>query len=514
MKALLIRLVLLMSLFLAGRASAATRAVFQGQSIQAAIDACAAGDTVIIFEGTYVEDLTINKLVQLAKPAGKEVVLGGSVTLTGLTAPYILHDFRIGIDRTKRLNVHNCSYVTLQDLNLNDAHGFASTNTTRLTVLRVTNAGGTASSVVDSGRFETKGSVIGGTLTLTRANSILRQGTYGAVKAEQGDFFLLGGTATGTVSVSGQSKAGLAGTGVTNAVFFQANVEDRLTSSASYCWVGYNNLKFVTLTGGSYAVFVGNDVNGKTQPSAGWPCGIRVSETSGSLRVKINNNVIRKMGVSGATPNYQGSGWQWGGAGVWIQAGGQIDIFNNVFEEITGQNGAINTGDEGGVGVYVQNNRSYNARVSVRGNIFSKMASVGTSKDFLCAIRAPADNVVFADNAVHMIQGQRAKGGVVDSDPQELTLTSAPVFLDGEYRLRTDSPLRNKGPEDARFNDFDPSPNHRNDLGRWGGTQYDPLGRTTTKPVVFGFDITPDQVLEGTATQIKLMNIGAVMIEP
>jgi hypothetical protein len=344
------------------------------------------------------------------------------------------------------------------------------------------------------------------------------------VRADQGDFFLLGGTTTGTVSVSAQAKAGLAGSGTTNAVFFQSTVGDRLTSNAGYSWVGYSNLKFVTLTGGSYAIFVGNYIDGQNHPSPGWPCGIRVSDKSGSLRVKINNNLIRNMGAAGVTQSYQGSGWPWGGAGVWLQAGGQIDVFNNIFAEITGQSGAVNTGDEGGVGVFVENNRSFNSRVSVRGNIFYNMARAGSSKNFLCAINAPAENVEFADNAVHMLSGVLARGGIasviksapitapVSDQVNTWTLSAAPDF-EPEFKLPATSPLRNRGPVDARFNDFETGINERNDLGVWGGTQYDSQGRTTKNPVVFGFDITPDQVLEGTATQIKLMNIGAVMVE-
>ncbi len=120
-----------------------------------------------------------------------------------------------------------------------------------------------------------------------------------------------------------------------------------------------------------------------------------------------------------------------------------------------------------------------------------------------------------SDNAVHKYNGwisgiESGGAGVVATNTIEL---SAPVDWEPGtfFKLPASSPLKNKGPNDARFNNFDGT---RNDLGIWGGTQFDPDGRTTTKPVVFGFDITPDQILEGTATQVKLMNIGAVMIEP
>jgi hypothetical protein len=496
------------SLLSVSSASAATIPVFPGQSIQAAINGGTAGDTVVIFEGTYNEDITVSKLVQLAKPQDAKVVLGGNLTLSGLTSPYVLHDFTIGVDRSKRVTVQNCSDVILQDLNLASAAGFTATNTPKFTVLRVDNTGGTGSSVTDSAKFETKHSRIDSTLTLSKSNSILRQGTYGTVNSNQGDFFLLGGSAN-SVTVSSETKFGASGTGSTNAVFFQSNVGDRVTSNAAYSWIGYNTLQFVTLTGGSNAVVVGNDINGRNQASGGWACGIRLTESCGSLRAKVSNNVIRNMGTSWGIPDYN-DGWIWGGCGVRAQAGGPLDVSNNIFIEIVGHNGAYRTANTGGTGVYVENARSLSSKVSIAGNIFYNLGRTGNNGDFVRAVCAGFEHVVFVNNAVHMLGGGEAFGGVVPTGTT--TLSSAPTFEDNSFfKLPSASPLKNKGPNDARFNNFDGT---RNDLGIWGGTQFDPDGRTTTKPVVFGFDITPDQILEGTATQVKLMNIGAVMIEP
>ena len=82
---------------------AAQLTVFPGESIQAKITAAAAGDEIVIFEGTYSEDLTINKNVVLRKPEGALVYLTGNVTLSGITSAYTLANFKIGADRTKRL---------------------------------------------------------------------------------------------------------------------------------------------------------------------------------------------------------------------------------------------------------------------------------------------------------------------------------------------------------------------------------------------------------------------------
>ncbi len=126
------------------------------------------------------------------------------------------------------------------------------------------------------------------------------------------------------------------------------------------------------------------------------------------------------------------------------------------------------------------------------------------------AVYAGFANVTIESNAVHKFAGGSVGGGALAIGTIELP--DPVIYMDGTFfNLPSGSSLRAKGLNDARFNNFDGT---RNDLGIWGGTQFDPDGRTTTKPVVLGFDITPDQILEGTATQVKLMNIGAVMIEP
>ena len=89
--------------------------------------------------------------------------------------------------------------------------------------------------------------------------------------------------------------------------------------------------------------------------------------------------------------------------------------------------------------------------------------------------------------------------GTIYADPK-FVADQAPV-------LAADSPCHNAGVEDPIYNNRDGS---RNTIGPSGGTLYDPDARTTENPVVISFDLGPEQVLEGEATDIILSNGQAV----
>ena len=83
-----------------------------------------------------------------------------------------------------------------------------------------------------------------------------------------------------------------------------------------------------------------------------------------------------------------------------------------------------------------------------------------------------------------------------------------PKFLSGQApTIAADSPCINAGIEDPIYANRDGS---RNTIGPSGGTLYDPDARTTENPVVISFDLGPEQVLEGEATEILLSNGQAV----
>ena len=91
-------------------------------------------------------------------------------------------------------------------------------------------------------------------------------------------------------------------------------------------------------------------------------------------------------------------------------------------------------------------------------------------------------------------------GGVENSDNIKEDNASALVFVDmaaGDFTPHPSSALINGGPTDLQFTDRDGS---RNDIGMFGGHDYIPNGRNSTKPVVISLELPIAVPRNGTAT--------------
>ena len=92
-------------------------------------------------------------------------------------------------------------------------------------------------------------------------------------------------------------------------------------------------------------------------------------------------------------------------------------------------------------------------------------------------------------------------GGGVDNDENiKEDNASALVFVDmaaGDFTPHPSSALINGGPTDFQFTDRDGS---RNDIGMFGGHDYIPNGRNSTKPVVISLEVPIAVPRNGTAT--------------
>jgi len=256
---------------------------------------------------------------------------------------------------------------------------------------------------------------------------------------------------------------------------FQANITGGFSSSVQRSWIGYSTIRNLSISAGTSHVVVGNDFNGKNA-NIGFPyIDYAIFLRDGTGNVKIANNVIRNYGTGYAN--------QTAGMGLIIDPTvGLCFIANNVFSSIC--NGYNWNWNEGGTGIFIRGDRGIYNPVIIKGNIFEKL-SEGSYSRYSHAVYGRFANVTMSDNAVHKYNGwisgmDNGDAGVVATNTTEL---SAPVSWEPStfFKLPSASALKNKGPNDARFNNFDGT---RNDLGIWGGTQFDPDGRTTTKPVV------------------------------
>jgi hypothetical protein len=91
-------------------------------------------------------------------------------------------------------------------------------------------------------------------------------------------------------------------------------------------------------------------------------------------------------------------------------------------------------------------------------------------------------------------------GGVDSSENNKEDNASALVFVDmagGDFTPHPSSALINGGPTDLQFTDRDGS---RNDIGMFGGHDYIPNGRNSTKPVVISLELPIAVPRNGTAT--------------
>ena len=65
-----------------GSAHATTYTVFSGQSIQTKINSASNGDVIVIFNGFYSENLTVNKSIAIANANGQSFTYAGTLTIT------------------------------------------------------------------------------------------------------------------------------------------------------------------------------------------------------------------------------------------------------------------------------------------------------------------------------------------------------------------------------------------------------------------------------------------------
>jgi hypothetical protein len=515
---------------------AAQLTVFPGESIQAKITAATAGDEIVIFEGTYSEDLTINKNVVLRKPEGALVYLTGNVTLSGITTAYTLANFKIGGDRTKRLYINNCTAVVAQDLDLTQGYGVDSNSTTKLRLYRIDNTGGSQTRILNCADFETKNCTFG-SFYGQNSKLVLRQGTYGAVDVTGSNCYCLGATMT-HLAHDGNTVAGAAGTGPSTLVCFRCalpagdGMRGAIASKATFNWIGYNSAKLFflayrgsTTPSGARTLIVGNVFDQNFSLYNGYNlfgqparASVYINADNGIVRPKviISNNIVKNLGrQTGMIYDYDSDSKS---NGIWIEGSFDFSIQNNIIHDVSQR---VVFEDYQGVrsnGIYCADGGRGNISSNIIYNIGNSNAYRTNSNTITwvlgASIACPSDGITISGNFIHRpgVTGF-APGYQAIIDPALNVLgTAPPTFADAAtYTLPADSPLRNAGINDPRFNDFDGT---RNDIGIWGGTQFDPEGRTTYKPVVLGFDLTPDQTLDGVTNQVQLLNIGAVVLDP
>jgi hypothetical protein len=265
-------------------------------------------------------------------------------------------------------------------------------------------------------------------------------------------------------------------TGAQKTVAFRTTVHGDNTWRSKKAWFGYCNTRsfnFYDQTGAKVVI-----VGCKIDRQNGEANGIYLAGSNNNFLV-ANNSVIR------VRYHYSGDGEN----GLDGRGGGNSYLIVNNYFQLT--YGGSDYNGVRGDGIYVRD--SSNAKIL---NNVVVGAKYGISAPF----GATAQNNLYWASPWNV----REANGVVAQG----TLYTDPKFeTEQAPTLAADSPCINAGVENPIYANRDGS---RNTIGPSGGTLYDPDARTTENPVVISFDLGPEQVLEGEATEILLSNGQAV----
>jgi hypothetical protein len=435
-------------------ASADILPVLPGGSVQAQIDLAQPGDTVAIFGGTYSEDITVSNAVRLAEVSGQDVYLAGNVTITGVTNAPPLEGFSVATAWAKRLTIHDTPGILLKDLVVGGSGGFF-TGTSEVKM-----QGCEVSAIhADSERLELNDSTV--LVDLEQNGSVVQivSSSFGGggITQNAGSLYLFDtGVDGNVVSQGGSDKLIIFRSDIKGTIFTGGGGQER------DIFVGYSDIvRYLHLdaSGG------GNGADITLIGNTHTPRNEFVADNRGTaIKVESDHHiVVANNRISGFSTGL-------GRHTIWIKDATDGYIVNNYINS-SSSGYAISSGSPD---VQILNNICVNLPIT-----------------------APFGTIMKGNFAPSV------EGGVFFT---EHSTTDAMYDWDTNALL-PGSPAIDGGSTDARYRDRDGS---RNDAGPTGGAWFDPDGWTTDNPVVFSFDLSPEQVLEGTATDIILSNGQAV----
>jgi hypothetical protein len=547
----------LLFLIAAITARSATTLVLPGTKVQDTVNAAADGDVLVLLEGIYNEDVTVQgKNVRIVREKGKTVEISGSLTYRDVNGTVVIRDLKIGRDGSKHLTIDNCEKVGVEDLDLSAGGGLVITNST--VVARSCPFGGglnvSATNADDNKTIEVIDCTFSGNLDVSRVILNVHDSRFngGRLSSSDADLKMVqvaftSGADSGitrgrallydvrfnstshSVTINGadwrmhecyvgeslhvtnahtrfirsrtrvhlyHNSPTLPDGNGTECTVFQSTVGYRLLCRAQRSWIGYNTIKYVDYdhVGSTEAEIVGNDVNGRLSDAVDLVERL-IEINCPSLAVNINNNVLRNTWTGHNEGGIYGTE---GKSGVWIYKCQKATIRNNEFNHLHGDCVHIQ-GDFGG-------------SAEVTGNWFYHCLD--------SVIEAPFTNVLFTHNFWDHDQNSYPRrwvqGGVVLGEGNVKGPAQSP-FPDGDLnRDHADrlavwasipDALKDKGPPEVHFKDHDGT---RNDIGPLGGHAYDPNGKTSVKPVVLSGDHWPKVILKGTSEKINLKARAAV----
>ncbi len=477
---------LIASALACGRASCDTFSVTPGQSIQDAIDNAADGDLIVIFGGSYGQEITIDKAVQLTEATGEEVIISGNVTITGVTDAPPFRGFNLGAGTTS-LTVENTTGLAISDVVMNH--------------------------LIQKG-----GSVYVSDSTI---NGVWYTELYQILNPALNPNFPPNHPANAGIApyLTFPSE---------RSVGFRVTVNGGCAWHAlRQGWLGYSIVGgggFMSSTSASddiddaISVLVGNEIQTSTPHNVASnfsPVPIRVTHAGADSSVQIYNNYLTS---SIARPNHIGSSVI-PGFSESIRVGANHLRIQNNFSEL------FIAGNPANVKHPFAVSKGY-AAYQLSGNVITVRNNV--IKGNVIAINAPVNSVIeynYADNANHYsllgansdvgfpLVGECIPTFAANNDGDLVNTNTGRESGEAGYAFIKDSgwwaydgddgDVESLASPDGLYNDRDES---RNNAGPSGGPCFDPEAWTTTKPVVISFDINPESQVTGQGAQVILSN--------
>lgn len=391
MKTIQLLMLAVIALALQSNAFGASWVVSSGQSLQAAIDNAAAGDNITVMTGTYNENITLTKGVDI-RGSGGTVQVTGTLTITNVPLPVYLADILLGKSGAAGITITGSSNVRFDRCNLTNSGSLSATGsklyfykqtfsanatfTTNCdwTMQRCTIAGNVDSTNSTAAKFI--GSTIQGTLTHI----------YGEITVFQSNF-------NGTNGMSLTLASNQSG------------------------WVAYNRLYFLNWSGGN-AQIVGNYFQGRDRNDF-------FLKIDAGINANVTNNFMDNDGryKSSSNPDV----WSGGASAIRVlSSAGLVKIINNSMADLCR-------------GIEVQGAPT---GVEIRGNYYDP----GIGPEYAVST-GTAGTIIDSNNFRAAVYG--------GTQTNNINAAPTFVNGDWGQGLTTTSAGKNAGPSDAIYNDLD-----------------------------------------------------------
>lgn len=392
MKMIQLLMLAVIALALQSTAFGASWVVSSGQSLQAAIDNAAAGDNITVMTGTYNENITLTKGIDI-RASGGTVQVTGTLTITNIPLPVYLADILFGKSGAAGITITGSSNVRFDRCNLTNSGSLSATGSKLYFYKQTFSSNATFTANCD---WTMQRCTIAGNLDSTNST---------AAK-------FIGSTIQGTLTHNNGEIT------VFQSNFNGTNGMTLTLASNQSGWVAYNRLYFLNWTGGT-AQIVGNHFDGRDRNDF-------FLQIGGGCNANIRNNFMwnddRQYGVPWSPS-------QGGGASAIRILGqaGLVKIINNSIADVFR-------------GIEVQGAPT---AVEIRGNYFEPARDWS---DY--AVRTSAAGTIIDSNNFRW----NIYGG---TQTNNINAVPTYVNGDWQQGLTATSVGKDAGPSDAIYNDLD-----------------------------------------------------------